>query len=208
MSQKQKAFFILLIAATLLSCDQGKNDTEESLKESSSVYTKDSLVFGTPRHGKEKVVEIEAGNYESFEQLADRIEEIVCHDSVPAFIIDSDRIYKTIYTINPCWKLYACLLTYQRNVMGIQNDSIISNFDVIQPLDSLAVLLKTQINHLGQSEDYADSFKKLIFTIEQDSLDPLALEETLDHLTDVFYTQNKRTDIHIRIDQFIQPINF
>ena len=208
MTKTTQIFIYILLATPLIGCFNSETPSNKKSDVFLTQYVKDSVVFGHQSQGKDKVVEIEFTKFVSFENLADRIEQIVCNDSVPAFIINTDSIYKTIYPINPCWDLYACILIYQRNAMTISNDSIIAYFDTTKPLDSLTNLLKAQIQNFGRSEYHAESFRKLIFTIEEDSLDAQRLKETLDYLTNVYFQVTNRTDIHLRIDKRIEPPNF
>jgi|SRR5690554_660505 len=205
---KKISFTILLSVFVLYSCNYKDRPLENDLTEKKLVPTKDTVLFGNKPDDIKRVIEINIQDFSSYEQLVDRIEQVVCNDSVPAFKIESDSTYKTIYTINPCWDLYACILIYQRNVMMIINDSIITYFNSIKPIDSLATLLKAQIQNFGKSEYHAERLDKLIFTIEQDSLDAKRLTRILDDLTSIYLNETNRTDIHIRLDKRIEPPDF
>jgi hypothetical protein len=207
-------FCVLLSVAAIYSCNDKVDSSNLKNGNPSNEIVKDTLVFGSPivfgkiQVGLKDEVEIEIDKFKTFEQLSNRIEQIVCNDSLPFFKIESDSTYKIIYTINPCWDLYACILIYQRNVMIVSNDSVITYFDSIQPMDNLATLLKTQIQNFGQSEFHAESFKKLIFTIEENSLIGQSLRDRLDKLTTVYFNVTNRTDLHLRIDMPIEPPDF
>lgn len=121
----------------------------------------------------DSIVLIEPTNFESFQELYDKVEEISCNSRMAGIelVKEEDR---SIFTLsNPCWENYSCILIKRRNVFEIIDHTI--NLEKAYPIDSLDSLLKKHFENNGELPYYSDHPDKVIVSIkyETNKLDKL-----------------------------------
>ena len=136
-------------------------------------------------------VELHLENFKSYKELVERTERIKCNDSFPKLILSKGNEMKTIYFQNFCYENYTCVLIKQRNTIQIYKDSVIKN-DLFYHMDSLAGILKKDLENYGKELFLCDAPDKLIIYISYDGNGLEKLPRTIDKLTEVYEMASKR----------------
>ncbi len=162
------------------------------------IATKD---FGKQNRNDRLYVDLDIKKFKSFTKLIERTEEIVCNDSFPKITITKNNIKKFIYLHNPCWRKFACIHIRQRNVIEINNDSVIKQ-NKRYDIKSLESVLKRDYFNNGINPELSDNPNKLLIKVSIDSIKMNELSKTLDLLTDTYESISNKKDIKIWLEQY------
>ncbi len=147
-------------------------------------------------------VDLNLDEFRSWKALLNRIEDIVCSDSLPKIILKSDNLIKNVYLKNPCITGTGCILIKERNTIEIHNDTISKwYYNQQYALDSLAVLLKKDLENNGKDPRFSDSPEKFLIYISYDDHDIEKLPILLDKLTTVFEQLSDKKNLNIWLNQ-------
>ncbi|TAI48886.1 hypothetical protein [Flagellimonas allohymeniacidonis] len=136
-----------------------------------------------PNENDSLAVELKFAEYNNWRELLERTERIVCNDSLPKITIENDSLIKRVYFKNPCWEEVICVLTKQRNIIQIHNDTISKYDQLLYPLDSLGSVLRRDFENNGKVPSLSETSEKLMFAISYDNDWIERLPVTLKRLT-------------------------
>lgn len=142
-------------------------------------------------------VEIDPSGFEHWSALVNRMEDIVCNDSIPKITLTLENKIKKIYFSNFCWEHYGCILIRERNVIEIHNNTISKTGKDLYPIDSLECFIKRDVENYGTNPSLCDHPDRLLFSISYDDDQMECLFELLDNLTEIYARLTNRTDIKI-----------
>jgi hypothetical protein len=143
-------------------------------------------------------VELNVNNFENWNELINRIEKIVCNDSIPKITLTTDSEIKTIYFRNTCSKEDSFRIIKTKNVIAIYNNKISKNNESGIPLDSLENVLRKDIDNNGKNLDLSESSEKLTIFIQYDDKSEFNnLPNILNQLTETYYRITNKTDLKI-----------
>lgn len=121
-------------------------------------------------------------DYGSFEELCQRAEEIVCHDSIPVIEVKHNNKSSILSLGNSCWKKYICILRKRRNVLKIVDNTV----HLGKPLDSLQNLMHRHYHNYGKLEFHSDKPQKATISITYKSNELKELNPLLVDIINVF----------------------
>lgn len=187
----QSEFYLILLTVLLFSCYENDSVKTEYFGK---LITRSEL----------KIVEVKLIQYDSFKQISDRVEKIVCHDSIPMIELHSKENKKLIFFQNPCWKNYGCILIRLRNIFKIKNDTIFKGGFAFLP-DSLEYILRKDIENKDKDILFSQGKERLIISISYDEKEYRIdrLLNTLDRVTDAYKKITDTTDMIIFIEREI-----
>ncbi len=189
-----KILSLILLISAIFGC---QNVERKPLK-------KNEKNFGLFQNEDDSIsVELKLSEFNSWNELLKRTEQIVCNDSLPKITIENDNLTKRVYLRNPCWEGFACLLIKQKNVIQIHNDTINKADKVFYPLDSLAQVLKRDIENDGKNPGLSDNPEKLLIHISYDKNGLKKLPNTLNRLTKAFEQATDRKDLKVWLNEKI-----
>jgi len=108
-------------------------------------------------------VSIRISEFDNYENFLDRLKEIVCYDSIPNIVIESENQVRNIYPIEYCE--IPMFHPRFRNTFFIRMDSIVKNERKVE-ISELSALMKQNYENMGVKEDFADSPEKVLFIFE------------------------------------------
>ncbi len=144
-------------------------------------------------------VELELSQFKSFKDLLDRVELIVCNDSVPKIILKTDQELKTIYFGFLCPTTISCF--DKKNTIKIHNDTISMPNKFYYPMDSLEDLLKRDIENNGYDPYLSISPVKLVIFISYNNDGLEKLPKILDKITQAYEKITNKTDVNIILEE-------
>lgn len=138
---------------TLISC---QNSVHKPLK-------KTEIDFGLLENENDIIaVELNLKEFNNWEKLLERTEQISCNDSLPKITIENDSLIKRIYLRNFCWEGVGSILIKRRNTIEIHNDIVNKSDENFYPLDSLPEVLKRDLENYGKNPKLSDNPEKLL----------------------------------------------
>ncbi len=196
MENKFKIFVAVILILAIIGCQNIDK------KEKVSVQTETALIemeFGKWKTKDEILgVDLDVNNFENWFDLINRIEKIVCNDSLPKMTLTTDSEIKTIYFRNTCSKEHSFRIIKTKNVIAIYNDKISKNNESGIPLDSLENVLKKDIDNNGKNLDLSESSEKLTICVQYDDKSEFNnLPNILNQLTETYYRITNKTDLKI-----------
>ncbi len=196
MENKFKTSFAVILILALIGCQNIDK------KEKVSVQTETGLIemeFGKWKtKGESLGVDLDVNNFENWFDLINRIEKIVCNDSLPKMTLKTDSEIKTIYFRNTCSKEDSFRIIKTKNVIAIYNNKISKNNESGIPLDSLENVLRKDIDNNGKNLDLSESSEKLTICIQYDDKSEFNnLPNILNQLTETYYRITNKTDLKI-----------
>ncbi len=111
-----------------------------------------------------KAVLVDLSNFDSYDDLAFRVEEVACHEGVPTIALMDGATLMELGLANPCWADVGCIK--QKNVLKIKDNSILVKG--VHTLDSLDYFVSKHYNNNGQSPYFSEHPLKAIISITYD----------------------------------------
>ena len=108
-------------------------------------------------------VSVRISEFDNYENFLDRLKEIVCYDSIPKIVLETENQIRNIYLIEYCE--IPMFHPRFRNTFFIQRDGIIKNERKIE-FSELSMLMKQNFENMGEKADFADSPEKVLFIFE------------------------------------------
>lgn len=122
----------------------------------------DVRFYGPPNSKVEKFAFVELARFVNYDSLCNRVDSIVCHDSIPVIEMIEEDTFKYLRLINRCPIKRGFGDFKSRNVLEIWDDQCDHGSTI--SMDSLAFLLYQFIINPDDRADFAESPKKaLIF---------------------------------------------
>lgn len=146
---------------------------------------------------------VEVDEYRNFNDLVNRIEELSCQDSIPAFKIKTKYVEKLVALHNPCWEEFGCILIKRRNKLKIKNDSIKINRTIT--LDSIETYIKKHYINEFNSYSFSENPRKAMISIEYENHEMKNLEITIDKITDAYSKLKLKIPLVIMLERPIPP---
>jgi len=139
-------YILLLLIITLFSCNQ-KLEESKSAKNIFLYSSEDIIKSNT------QTKNIYLDSLKNYSQLLSKIDSIACNSYVPVVnYSDSDNIFK-IVPFYGCSTIMETSCPTFRSRIFIQNDSILTNFSIKNPIDSLEVILKKHLLYLASQNN-------------------------------------------------------
>lgn len=193
---ENKISFAALLILTIIGCRNiDKKENESVQKETALVQ----IEFGKWNGQNDSLgVELDVNNFNSWFDLINRTEKIVCNDSIPKITLTRDSEIKTIYFRNTCSKEGSFRIIKTKNVIAIYNNMISKNNESGIPLDSLENVLRKDIENNGKNPGLSESPEKLTICIQYDDKNEFNnLTNILNQLTETYYQITNKTDLKI-----------
>jgi hypothetical protein len=126
-------FKIILLSILILTLSTCQNPEDHSTR----IIIKE---YGTENQSKFRVSkELNLTKFKDWKNLVDRMNQVVCNDSIPTITFKYDSIWKKVYFVNSCPEIQGCSRDY--GSVEILNDSFKSYQDDVYHLDSLPSIL-------------------------------------------------------------------
>ncbi|WP_298554823.1 hypothetical protein [uncultured Algibacter sp.] len=196
MVNKIKVSFSVILILTIIGCrNTDKKEKESTQKETTLVQ----MEFGKWNRQNDSLgVELNVNNFENWIDLINRIEKIICNDSIPKITSTTDGKIKTIYFRNTCLKEDSIRFIKLKNAIGIYNNKISKNNESGISLDNLENVLKKDIENNGKNLDLSESSEKLTICIQYDDKNEFNnLPNILNQLTETYYRITNKRDLKI-----------
>ena len=150
-------------------------------------------------YNNNEIVLINLDNYNSFNQLVDRIERVVCDDSIPTISVYDKYSEKWIGLANSCSEDFACILIKRRNVLKIQDEKIEMNKTVA--LDSLEKYISKHYTNNGKSNLFSENPEKAKISVSYEDLPLSGLKMLLNEIIASYENQNLETTLILTLDK-------
>jgi hypothetical protein len=139
----------LIIILLLASCENQKKEIRE---------------YGFKQKDTDSLnVSVRISEFDNYENLLNRLREIVCYDSIPKIVLETENKTRNIYPIKYCEM--PMFHPRFRNTFFILKDSIVKNEQKVE-FSELSKLLKQNFENLGKKADFAESPEKILFIFE------------------------------------------
>ncbi|WP_298420515.1 hypothetical protein [uncultured Kordia sp.] len=148
-------------------------------------------------------VELQLDQFKDYDELINRAEMIACHDSIPKVTLQGENELRRVYLRIPCSENTGCILIKQKNVIEIHNDTINKLNEHFYPLDSLANVLRRDLENNGKIPYLCHSPEKLLIFISYDSDGLKKFPNTLKRLVNAYESVTDRNDLKIWIRERI-----
>ncbi|WP_127137091.1 hypothetical protein [Flagellimonas oceanensis] len=139
----------LIIAFLLASC---RNQEKEVLE-----YGLNSKAANDLR------VAVHISDFDNYKTFLDRLKEIVCSDSIPKIVLETENKIRNIYPIANCE--IPMFHPRFKNTFFIQKDSIVKNERKVK-FSELSMRMKQNFENMGEKPDFAESPEKVLFIFE------------------------------------------
>ena len=108
-------------------------------------------------------VSIRISEFDNYENFLDQLKEIVCYDSIPNIVIETENQVRKVYPIEYCE--IPMFHPRFRNTFFIGMDSIVKNERKVK-ISELSALMKQNYENMGVKEDFAENPEKVLFIFE------------------------------------------
>ena len=158
----------------------------------------------TKVYGRENIendslhVALNLEEYDDWDSLYNRVNNIVCTDSTPYLSFTADGIKKSVYIYNRCSTVMLCPTS--RNTLMIVNDTI-HRMDPKSLLDSLGSEMKKHYTNQGESRYYSEKPEHFMVSIAYSGRGVDKLPNLLNRITNIYDDVNPRTELAIVLDQ-------
>jgi outer membrane lipopolysaccharide assembly protein LptE/RlpB len=196
MKNTLKTSFVLALILLINGCGKVEKKEQEPIEKETAIV---QMEFGKWNKQNDSLgVELDVNNFENWIDLINRIEKIVCNDSIPKITSTTNSEIKTIYFRNTCPKKDSIRFIKLKNVIGIYNNKISKNNESSIPLDSLENVLRKDIKNNGKNLGLSESSEKLTICVQYDNKNEFKnLPNILNQLTETYYRITNKTDLKI-----------
>ena len=174
-----------------MGCGDNSN-TDEILKYGNNYTTSDSLY-----------VNISDEYHSTYESLTNRVEQVVCNDSIPVYqtnLFDEPKLFQLG---NPCWDKHGCILIRKRNVFKIVDGRI--ELDTIYDRQKMPELLMEHYLNPGGKEMFSESPKKAIVFIEYEQSGFNTIDTILHEVAEAFELIDLNENLNIWFNRRFPP---
>ena len=157
------------------------------------------------------IVSIDVEKHPIYEKLIEEIDSISCTEKIPFIEIETDSTIFNLLAYHICSKEQLIADYKTRNIIGINNDSIVINKDLEFDINSLETILKKQYLNFGKDEDFAISPEKavLFFYNDLDTNNKIVKKRLLRIINRYLSISKNNTDsIKLRIAFEFYPLKF
>lgn len=193
----KKIVYILVLSTLIINCE---------IKE---VKTKiDKSIFYYPRFSNFQndslLVDIYLDSINNYGELIEIANQISCDLKNPVIKFNNDKSEFNLIAWKYCSESNDIVCYSERNVISIENDSIIINYDITQSIDSLKNILENHILNPKKLDDYSQNVDKSIIQFYQDdSFDNKRIKEQLITLVSEFNTLNAKNGDSLPLNFFL-----
>ena len=135
---------------------------------------KDKAEFYYPRISSFKsdslLTDIQLDSIKNYGELTKILDRITCSGKTPVLKFSNEKSEFNLIVFKMCSETNIVADYSTRNVISIQNDSIIINNKIEKPFDSLKTILKKHILNPKNISDYSINIEKALIFYYQDSL--------------------------------------
>ena len=157
------------------------------------------------------IVSINVEKYNKYEKLIEEIDSISCTEKIPFVEIETDSTIFNLLAYHICSEEHLIADYKTRNIIGLNNDSILINKDLEFSIDSLDTILKKQYLNYGKDENFSVSPEKavLFFYSDLDTDNRIIKERILKIINGYLNIRSKETDsIKLKIAFEFYPLRF
>ncbi|MDF0708481.1 hypothetical protein [Flagellimonas okinawensis] len=151
-------------------------------------------------------VAVHMSDFDNYKIFLDRLNEIVCSDSIPKIVLETENKIRNIYPIVYCET--PLVHPIFKNTFFIRRDSIVKNERKVK-FSELSILMKENFENMGEKADFAESPEKVLFIFEfyrNTGVD--GIERYLEIITKSYDSLNTKEDLKItfwpKIDVIIE----
>ena len=149
----KKNYLLVLLFLLLFSCEERSNEEGSELQ----VYYYPEKENFEPTANKKNIFIESIGTYED---LLNEIDKVACEDSVPVINYSTSKVRFELLPWYECSEKNIISCPTFRSRIFIQNDSILTNYDIRHSIDSLEAILERHLLNKGKDFNYADSPEK------------------------------------------------
>jgi len=149
------------------------------------------------------IVKLELTNYNTFNELVDRIEQISCNDRVPTISIKNDNEETLLGLANPCWEGVACIHIKKRNVLKIKDEKIRMTNEVT--IDSLEIYMARHYSNNGEFPQFSESPNKALISITYEQKEMKNLKIILINILNNYSMLDLDLPLIVSLDKQIPP---
>ncbi len=191
--------FQIIVTVTLLTCCIEDDHSENGMIES------EVRRYGWFFEGTEHLISrIDLRHFDSYVDLLNRVEEIVCNDSIPTILLNDDLGLIELRISSPCWTELGCILIRSRNILKVINEEI-HRGSIIYPVSLLEERLSMHYHNCGNRPDLSESPADLIISIAYEGMPITGLSNLLIRLVDSHNLHKVDRPIKIWLTKMIPP---
>ncbi|MDY2588509.1 hypothetical protein [Winogradskyella aquimaris] len=164
---------LIILILCIFGCQNAEQKPIKKIEKNFGLYENESDSIA---------VELKLNEFNNWNELLERTEQIVCNDSLPKITFNNNSIIKRVYLRNPCWEGIGCILIKQKNTIQIHNDTISKSDRFFYPLDSLTSVLKKDFENNGKIPSWSVSPEKLMIFISYDNNNMERLPKTIERV--------------------------
>ena len=135
-----------------------------SCNQKSRIEASEQQVYYYPEKGKfeqnSNRKNIYIDSIRNYEELLKEIDKIACQDSIPVINYSTKKDRFELLPWYECSEKNVISCPTFRSRIFIQNDSILTNYEIKHSLDSLEIILERHLLNKGKDFNYSDSPKK------------------------------------------------
>jgi len=147
------------------------------------------------------MVQVETSHYNTFEDLLERIDQIVCKDSIPTISIKGNKEEKLLGLANYCSAWVVC--AKRRNILKLKDDKIMMREPI--SIDSLKTYVIKHLENNGVSPFLSESPHKAIISISYEQNDMSNLTMILDKVISYHSSLTLKLPLVVTFDREIPP---
>ncbi|WP_298248394.1 hypothetical protein [uncultured Christiangramia sp.] len=143
-------YISLILILSLFSCNQRE---EKNSPKKEVYYYPEREKF----NDRTNLSDISIEDVEDYSELLKEIDRIACQDSIPIINYSSKKGKFKLFPWYECSESNIISCPTFRSRIFIQNDSILTNYNIKHSIDSLGIILKRHLLNNGKDFNYSDS---------------------------------------------------
>jgi len=193
----RKIVYILILSILIINCDT--KEVKVKIDKSTFYYPRFSNF-----QNDSLLVNIYLDSINNYGELIEIANQISCDLKIPVIKFNNDVSEFNLIAWKYCSESNDIVCYSERNIISIENDSIIINYDNTQTIDSLKTILENHILNPIKLDDYSQNADKSIIQFHQDnSFNSKNIKDLLITLVSEFNLLNKKNGDSLPLNFFL-----
>jgi len=150
----KKLIHILTIILIFSACKESESNQEVDFKKTEFNYLFDPTT---------DYVEMPIDSFENYDKLVYRLEKSICSSKKTVLKFENDSFIYRIKPINFCPENATIFDYFERDVLWITPDSVIVDYELAYPLDSLRIIMERHLINKNKDPKYPRKKTKLSY---------------------------------------------
>ncbi|MGM0934191.1 MAG: hypothetical protein ACQEWD_12175 [Bacteroidota bacterium] len=188
----RKILYILIIGLLIISCQSCKSDKAD----------KEELFFPAKADFADtsKLVFHRLESFDNYQSLFKAIDSVTCADKKPVLQFENKKYKFNLIALAHCSEANSVVDYRLKNVIGINNDSIIVNREIKTTVADLREIMAKHYLNYGKNSDYSERPEKAVINLYlEPKTDTGKIENLLEKIATEFYDLKKGEDDNFRL---------